>query len=493
MLLRALGLAVLLVPLLPAPTPAQPGPDLEALTRLDAYLEQEREAADIPGIAVVVVRGGEMMHARGFGTADPAGRPMTPDTPHELGSVSKPLTATAVMQLVEAGTIRLDAPIQETLSDFTLADGRAAAQITLRHLLTHTSGISTREGRKPFGRTDMDADALQRRVRELRDVSLAHPPGSAFTYSNTNYMLIGALIEALSGTSYETYMMQNVFEPLGMSPSAPSVRTARDMATGHRYWFDTPSPADDLPRTRISTPSGFLVASAEDMGRYLIALLDRGQGDGTRLLSRASIDTLTGTQHAVTDSVFYGLGWFVREVDGRTVVHHGGTTENFFSEILMVPDEKWGAILLVNGMGYTSGPNFPMLARNVRDVLLGREVSPVGPSPLRYLLVILGGVLVLQAAGAIHSMYVLRRWRRSPERRPTGPWTRWGWHLGLPLVGGFALAAALLVGLPYAFDLHLTGMRLYTPDAALLAITGGAWALVWGIGRTWLFFRATTA
>jgi CubicO group peptidase (beta-lactamase class C family) len=416
---------------------------------------------------------------------------MTPATPHELGSVSKALTATAVMQLVEAGAIQLDTPIQQALPDFTLADDQATAQITLRHLLTHSSGITVREGRRPFGRTDMDTDAFQRRVRELRDVSPAHPPGSAFAYSNTNYMLIGALIETLSGQSYEAYMEQNVFQPLGMQSSSASIHEVEDLATGHRYLFGIPFPADDLPRTRISTPSGFLVASAEDVGQYLIAMLRRDNDDGLRILSPAGVDTLTHKQQPVSDSLSYGLGWFVREVDGRTVFHHGGTTERFFSEIMMVPDEGWGAILLVNGMGYTSGPDFPMLARNVRHVLLGRDVSPVGRAPLRYLLMMLGGVLVLQAAGAVHSGFVLRRWKRSPERRPTGPWKRWGWHIGLPLIGCLALATALLAGLPHAFDMTLTGMRMYTPDAALLVITSGVWALVWGAGRTWLFYRAS--
>lgn len=156
----------------------------------------------------------------------------------------------------------------------------------------------------------------------------------------------------------------------------------------------------------------------------------------------------------------------------------------------MVPDEAWGAILLVNGMGYTSGPNVSVLARNVRHVLLDRDVHPMGRAPHRHMLMILGGVLVLQAADGIPSGFVLRRWQQSPERRPTVPWTRWAWHLGLPLTRTLLLAAVLRVGLPHAFDLHLTGMRLYAPDAALLAITGGVWAIVWGIGRTLLFYRA---
>jgi CubicO group peptidase (beta-lactamase class C family) len=471
---------------------AQPGPSADDLARLDAYLERERADADLPGLAVVVVRGGQIVHASGFGVADPDGRPMTPQTPAELGSVSKPLTATAALQLVDDGTIRLDTPIQNALPGFTLADDRAAAQITLRHLLTHTSGIATREGRRPFGRTDQDADALQRRVEELKDVSLAHPPGSAFAYSNTNYMLVGALIEALSGRSYEAYMQEEVFGPLEMRSSSASLREVPDLAIGYRYLFGSPSPSADLPRTRISTPSGFLAASAEDVGRYLTAMLpSTGAGDA-RALSPAWVDTLTSRQQAVTDSVFYGLGWFVREVDGKTVVYHGGTTERSFSEIMMVPEEEWGAILLVNAMGYASGPNFPALARNVRDVLLGRDVQPMGRSPLRHILMLLGGVLVLQAAGAIHSAFVLRRWKRSPDRYPTRAWKRWGWHLALPLVGCLVLAAVQLIGLPYAFDLHLTGLRMYAPDAALLVIVSGAWALLWGAGRTWLFYRVGT-
>jgi hypothetical protein len=115
---------------------------------------------------------------------------------------------------------------------------------------------------------------------------------------------------------------------------------------------------------------------------------------------------------------------------------------------------------------------------------MSNDVEPVGRAQFGMLLWVLGGLLILQVAGAIHSGFLFRRWKRSPDRRPKAPWKKWGWHLSLPLLGNLALAGICLVALPYAFGLHLTGMRMYAPDAALLAIIGGVWALVWGIGRT---------
>jgi CubicO group peptidase (beta-lactamase class C family) len=404
--------------------------------------------------------------------------------------VSKSFTALAVLQLAEAGQVDLEAPVRQYLPAFDAARDPAKAQITVRHLLTHTSGFSTREGRVPFGATDTASDAMQRRVQALSATSLTAAPGTAFAYSNTNYLLLGALVEAVSGQAYEAYLEEHLFGPLGMTDSYASVSDVPNLAVGHRFLFGRPVAASDLPRTRVSTPSGFLVASAEDVGRYLLALLGGGTLDGATVLSPSGIDALFQPSSAVSETLSYGLGWFVETVDSTVVVQHGGTTESFFAHVVMVPAEGWGGVLLVNGMGYASGPDFPALGRNVQAALLGQAVTPVGPTPLRTILWALGAVLIVQGAGAAHTLHLLRRWRRHPSRRPRLPWMRWGWHGALPLLGCLTLAGIFLVGLPYAFDMTLRGLLLYAPDAGLLAVAGGVLALVWGGVRTGLVARS---
>src|SRR5215207_2984258 len=146
-----------------------------------------RWAQRIPGLALGIVEGDRIAYVRGFGTADDSEREVTPQTPFIIGSVSKSLTALAVMQLVEANRIVLDAPVQRYLPWFRVADEKASAEITVRHLLNHTSGLSTKTGRTYQGDSDTSDTALEQAVRKLDDFELTEPVGSKHQYSTVNY------------------------------------------------------------------------------------------------------------------------------------------------------------------------------------------------------------------------------------------------------------------------------------------------------------------
>jgi CubicO group peptidase (beta-lactamase class C family) len=241
--------------LLGSPTAATDVPNFEAI---DTYVDAERRAMRIPGLALGIVGDEGVTHVAGFGSADSEGRPVTADTPFILGSTSKSFTALAAMQLVEAGRVELDAPVQRYLPWFRVADADASARITVRQLLNQTSGLSTAAGRATL--TDFSAapDALEQRVRRLRDVALTTPVGTTYQYSNCNYQALGLIVQQVSGDPFEAYLASHIFTPLGMQHTFTSKEDARGygLATGHRAWFDRPIAFGRAVATR-KHPAGF--------------------------------------------------------------------------------------------------------------------------------------------------------------------------------------------------------------------------------------------
>ena len=283
----------LLLPALSRPAhaaPAAPTPDMAVI---DRYVAEQLETLRIPGAALGIVHGDRVVHLQGFGRADGSGRAMNAQTPSLIGSLTKSFTAVAIMQLVEQGNLALDAPVQRYLPWFRVADADASARITVRHLLTHSSGLPGGDDTTSMLRSDIAADAIERQVRALATVELAHPVGSTWEYANSNYATLGLLVETVSGQSYEAYVQQYIFAPLQMEHSYASPLAARrgGLAAGHKYWFGQPR-ATQLPYPRGLLPAGFLASSAEDMSRYLLAHLNGGQVGNTRILSPAGVTEL---------------------------------------------------------------------------------------------------------------------------------------------------------------------------------------------------------
>jgi CubicO group peptidase (beta-lactamase class C family) len=192
------------------------------IASIDAYISAQMQADHIPGMALGLVHNDQVMHLRGFGSADQSGRVVTPQTPFILASVSKSFTALAVMQLVEAGKIELDAPVQRYLPWFRVADPVASARITVRHLLYQTSGLPP-----SACSTDQITMTLEQFVRSLGTVVLDRPVGSLYEYCSANYDVLGLTVQRVSGQSYATYVQQHIFAPLQMHDSFASEQEAR--------------------------------------------------------------------------------------------------------------------------------------------------------------------------------------------------------------------------------------------------------------------------
>ncbi len=235
---------------------------------------------------MVVVRDGTIIDTHVYGVADDRGRPITSSTPFLIGSLTKSITALAVMQLVEAGRLSLDTPVGELLPDHPVAGPAAAAEITVRDLLDQTSGLSTASGLRPLS---TPVSSLEQRVDDLEASTLVSPPGTQFHYSNANYLVLGRIVESVRGEPYGEYLKTHIFGPLGMAQATTNVdeATADGLTRAHRLWFGQAPSNAPLFRADM-VPAGWVAASADDMGRYLLAQL----GDVPVGVSTGSLDTM---------------------------------------------------------------------------------------------------------------------------------------------------------------------------------------------------------
>jgi len=333
-------------------------------TRLDSLIAQGVRAQHIPGLAIGVVQDGRLVFARGYGRAvmDHADRPVTSATLFHMASVTKPFVATAIMQLVEHGKLKLDDPVERILPYFRPADPRAA-QITVREMLTHTSGLPDVVD-YDWGKPQNDDGALERYVRSLTDPTLLWNPGTRYAYSNLAFDVLGDVIAEVSGVTFEEYVRLHILQPLGMTKSTLLLDRADSalIAAGYTQTDagDSPVPINAYPYNRMHGPSSDLMSNVMDMSRWAIANLNRGELDGVRILSAASYDTLwkpaadvefcRPPSHADCrkPGISVGLSWFLEQKNGHLVVSHGGGDDGFITELLLIPDRRFALVMMSN-------------------------------------------------------------------------------------------------------------------------------------------------
>jgi CubicO group peptidase (beta-lactamase class C family) len=396
------------------------GAGVAGFDAVDAYLRAEMDELHIPGLEAVIVSGDQVVYTQGFGIADAAGRAVTPQTPMLLGSVSKGLTALAVMQLVEAGKLNLDTPVVQYLSWFRMADSSDNAssapwtQVTLRQLLHHTSGIAEYTGANTWGSRYAGDDALEGQVRSFAGFPLVHEPGEVFEYSNANYEILGLLVQTVSGQSYEAYLQEHIFRPLDMRHSYALAAKAPDLAVGYRYWFGRPIAAPNLPVPRVHIPSAMLISTAEDIGHYLIVQMNGGRYGDIQVLSAQGIAELHRPVAPAWDGATYAMGWAVAP-DGS--LSHNGETPGFTSGIRI--EGAWGVFVVRNIAANQREQRLDEIAPGILQVVRGQTPAQNTLNPsFRRTMVELAALLVMQLAGLLWSMRRFLRWIRRPEGAP---------------------------------------------------------------------------
>lgn len=314
--------------------------DAEAIARVDAVLAQMAQDGTFTG-SVLIAQGGGVLLSQGYGLADRAqGIPNTPQTRFRLGSITKQFTAMAILILQSQGKLN----VQNPFCDYIPGCYAAWKDITIHHLLTHTSGLSGRLW-PALVRADRIAVTASRPVLTLalfEDLPLDSRPGEQFAYNNAGYVLLAHIIEQVSGQSYEAFLQQAIFTPLGMRNTGYEHRSS-GLAVGYADAHAT-SPQLPFASMSISDGSGLLYSTVEDLLLWDQALYTE------RLLPRAELDRMFAPiiRETIVPGFAYGYGWLVGEDQGRAVVGHGGNIEGFAALIIRYPEDQICLIVLMN-------------------------------------------------------------------------------------------------------------------------------------------------
>ena len=387
---------------------------------VDRWIGDYVRTEGLAGASVAVIKNGEPVYRTGEG--QDADGIIAADRPMAIGSVSKMITAFAVLQLVDAGRIDLDQPVRRQLPEFTVDDPRGEL-ITVRQLLSHRTGLPNPTFVAP-------ATSPEERVAQLRDLHLDSDPGTAYVYSNLNYHVAARLVEVSSGQDFSTYLHDHVFTPLGMdSTRAVNVTAHQPGSTdGHVTVYGGVIPLPEL--VGMNAGAGGVISTADDLARWL-AMQQRGgvAADGTRLLSA---DLVREAQTPVADSS-YGFGWQRTQTSVPERVGHDGSLTRYSARVELVPSTGYGVVVLLNS--YTPITKHPFeISAGIIDLTEGR--TPDSGAPVATIVdALLGLVTVLVAGlgvrGAVRSGDWVARRRR---------WS--GWRFGLRLLPQLVLPAA---------------------------------------------------
>ncbi|MEV8378103.1 serine hydrolase domain-containing protein [Kribbella sp. NPDC056861] len=332
---------------------------MATLSEIETWLQDRLPALlaehQVPGTAVGVLFGGEVIdHSAGV-LSTATGVETTTDTIFQIGSITKVWTATLVLQLVDEGKVDLDRPVRDYLPEFAIRDDAAAAVITVRQLLSHTSGF---EG-DIFNETGKGDDAVEKFVATLTEVGQLFPPGERFSYNNAAFAALGRLIEVLREKPFDAALREHLLTPLGLTHSAtdPYEAILHRAAVGHlRPSPDAaPVPAPIWAMTRGMAPAGAMLAMRpRDLLAFAKLHLDSGTAaDSTAVLSPASVKAMQEPQVKLPAIGLmgdaWGLGWELFDWDGTTVIGHDGGTIGQNAFLRIVPEHGLAVTVLTNG------------------------------------------------------------------------------------------------------------------------------------------------
>ncbi len=322
------------------------------LYTLENSITRHLTTAQVPGLALAIVRDQELLYARGFGTTsvEDGGMPVTPATLYRIGATTQALTGTAILRMSERGLLDLDTPIKAYVNSLRLYEARAIERITLRMLLSHTAGLPTELAETNRERVSSLARCV---FEELPRYPLIAEPGALFSYSNPGILLAGYIAEVVYGKPFATVMRELIFEPLEMQRTTfdPLVALTYPCAQAHivrengllaveHSFADNPA----------GYPAGYALSTALDMSNFALMHLNGGSFRGQSFLSPSSINAMHSphTQLFTLKERAYGLTLSLDSYQGRQVVGHDGSISSFGCLFALLPQERIGVTLLYN-------------------------------------------------------------------------------------------------------------------------------------------------
>lgn len=425
---------------------------------IDAYLQASSENARIPAMSVTIVDKDSMLFSHSYGGCESC------DTPFLLGSVSKSFTAVCIMQLAEQGKIDLNAHISAYLPEATDGD-----RITVGQLLNHTSGLGEHQ--------------------TLGSYRIINDQGS-HCYANVNYSLLGEIIEAVSGSSYDEYITEKVFGPLELSHTSATLEgsVANGLIEGYtNYWGLHIEREHKYPTSKsnwITVPAGYISSSANDLGRYLQMYLNGGQG----IISQQSIDTMLYGDTVYVDGdvpYWYGYGWTtIKEPLSEPVLRHSGLVETGTSCVYILPESGKAIAITANVNDYfVTNEMMDSLGWGVVLMLLGEAPNEVTGSAYILSHVRIDLIMLIVFASAILPLCLLPGYTGRLKRR------KGLFSLLMLALLHLLLPIFILLIVPLFFSVPLWVAQAFVPDVFITVVVSSALLFAGGIIKGILLYR----
>lgn len=375
---------------------------------LEMVVEKLREDAKLPGAFIGIAKEGELVYAGGFGYRDAENQAeVSADTVFGIGSITKSFTCVAIMQLQEAGKLSVDDPIVKYLPEFRIKKEERTQLITIAHLMSHTSGMPSLPSLYYAMRRSMEIDPALKETGSKFDLTAHDPidtyeqlmafigaldfellgePGAQFSYSNDGYALLGAIIERVSGQSYESYIKQHLLDPanmkhtvflteeLGDYDNITTLYTSKKTDDGKEVfaaplWWDAPS----------MRAAGFLKSTGRDMLAYAEIFRTGGKVGENRILSEESVRQMIGNYAGLEPSRHYGYGLMVTpQFRGGTLIEHGGALKGIAAQLCILPEENTTCVILTNLDG---APSAELLASAINAAMSRPLEEPITSYP----------------------------------------------------------------------------------------------------------------
>jgi CubicO group peptidase (beta-lactamase class C family) len=354
-----------------AAAPAVPDERLSA--NVDEFANAELRAQHIPGVALVVVQGGKIVKAAGYGMANvELGVATKPESIFQTGSVGKQFTATAVMMLVEEGKIGLD----DKISKYFAGAPAAWKDITVRHLLSHTSGIPDYTSEKTGGAINMRTDYTEEElVKKISGLPLDFPPGEKWSYSNSGYLLLGVLIHNVTGQFYGDFLQHRIFQLLQMISTRiiSEADIVPNRSAGYRLVKGELKNQEWVSPSLNTTADGALYTNVLDLAKWDASLYTE------KLLKKSSFDQMWMPVKLNSGKTYpYGFGWSITNVNGHRLLHHGGAWQGFTMHLSRYVDDKLTIVVMTNLDSDHSNPE--KIAQGVAAIYIPALKKPETPA-----------------------------------------------------------------------------------------------------------------
>lgn len=421
------------------------------LHQLDSYLQREMNSCPIPGLAVGIVRDGDIVYCKGFGKNVGDQASITADSPFVLASLTKSFTALAISQLESQGKLSYTDTVTDHVPFFTLKDTEYHDAITINHLLDHRSGIP---GISSY-RTNREGLSLAEKARRLKNIQGTDDFGH-FRYANDNYALLGLIIETVIQQSYQDYVQQLILGPLKMSNTFFSQADAHEhgLAKGHQLYFGIPRPSN-IEYYRANVANGGMLSSARDLCAYLQGHLAAHTNDQPIMPALSKNNDLFES----TPDAIYRKGWFIREYEGHTLFEHRGQLADYHNFMGFFPELNLGLVVLTNQNALFLNDRIGQLPDHILPFLFDGSLPEPGPKLTTGYWLFIG----LSFALVLFLLANLIKLVRNPTMKNLTSKDRKKTRTSI-WIGNFLIPIAMMIWMWYLASCWLTSLHLAQPD-----------------------------